>query len=147
MSATGSGSAPKAASIVLQSKKRMRHPGLANLFKAIVIGRSSPRPGGRGHSHRGSNRRKSETRRAGDIVTAIGRVVIHVALPRVGLAPGVFMRAVVLNFEVVRRARVHRCIQVGGIHDNPMRCPGVSVAGVIICSRWEDAGEGIHPGA
>src|SRR6266571_1362970 len=32
-------------------------------------GRSSPRTCGRGHSHRGANGRKGETRRAGDIVT------------------------------------------------------------------------------
>src|SRR6266446_8021340 len=58
-------------------------------------GRSSPCTGGRGHSYRGANGGESETRRAGDIVTAVGGIVIHVALPRVGLAPGVFMRAVV----------------------------------------------------
>src|SRR5438046_361599 len=79
-------------------------------------GRSRPRTGRRGHSDRNANGRKGETRRAGDIVTAIGGIVVHVALPGVGLAPGVLMWTIVLNFEVVGRAHVHRCIQVSGIH-------------------------------
>ena len=41
MIAARSGRAAKAASVVLQSKELMRHPGLANLFKAIVVSRSA----------------------------------------------------------------------------------------------------------
>ena len=85
-----------------------------------TTGRSRPGPRSRSHSDRRSNRRKSETRRATDIVTAIGRIVIHVALPRVGLTPRVFMRTVVLNFEVVGRSRIQCWVQVAGIHDNPV---------------------------
>ena len=63
-----------------------------------VDGRSRPGIDGRSHAHRGANRRKGEARRAADIETAVGDVVIHVALPRVGLAPGVLMRGDVLRF-------------------------------------------------
>src|ERR1700681_4032024 len=52
-------------------------------------GCSSPGIDGRGHSHGGSNGRKGETRRAVDAVLTIGGIVVHVALTRMGLAPGV----------------------------------------------------------
>ena len=93
-----------------------------------IDGRSSPGIDGRGHSHRGSNGRKAETRRAGDIETTVGRIVIHVALPRVSLAPGVLMRSDVLSFGVIRRARIQRRVQVAAFHKNPVRYAGVSVA-------------------
>ena len=57
------------------------------------------------------------------------------------------MRSDELRFGVIGRTRIHRCVQVASFHKNPVRCAGVRVAGVTICSRWEDAGEGIHPGA
>ena len=57
------------------------------------------------------------------------------------------MRSVVLNFGVIRRARVHRGVQVVGFHQKPVRCAGVSVAGMAGGIRREGAGKGIHPGA
>src|ERR1051325_179746 len=112
-----------------------------------ATGRSRPGTGGRGHADCRSNGRKAETRRARDIVTPIGGVVIHVALPRVRLAPGVLMRGVILNFEVVARARIRRCVQVADIDENPMRCPGVSVAGMVFRPRIsrEESGKWIYP--
>src|SRR5438309_5331160 len=53
--------------------------------------RSRPGIDGSGRSHRGSNSRKAETRRAADTELAVGCVVIHVALPGVSLAPRVLM--------------------------------------------------------
>src|ERR1700730_4703780 len=41
MSAVRRGSAAKAARVALQSRECMLHPGLANLFKAIIVGRST----------------------------------------------------------------------------------------------------------
>ena len=94
-------------------------------------GRSSPGIGGRSHSHRGANGRKGETRRPSDIVTTIGRIVIHVALPGVRLAPGVLMWRYVLRFGEVGRARIHRRVQIAPFHQNPVRCACVSVARVV----------------
>jgi hypothetical protein len=112
-----------------------------------VDGRSSPSIDGRAHSHCGGNRGKTETRRTGDTELTVGDVVVHVALPRVSLAPGVYLRSYVLSFGVIRRARIHRRVQVVAFHENPVRCASVNVARVVVCSRWEDAGKGIHPGA
>jgi hypothetical protein len=112
-----------------------------------IDGRSSPGIDGRSHSHGGSNGRKGETRRAADAELTVGGVVVHVALPRVSLAPGVLMWRYVLRFGEVRRAHIHRRVQVISFHKDPVRCAGVSVAGVVVCSRGEGAGKGIHPGA
>ena len=112
-----------------------------------IDGRSSPGIDGSGRSHGGSNGRKGETRRAADIELTIGGVVVHVAFPRVSLAPGVLMRSDVLRFGVIRRARIHRRVQVISLHKDPVRCAGVIVAGVVVCSRGKGARKGIHPGA
>ena len=67
-------------------------------------GRSSPGINGRSHAHCGANGRKGvRTRRAVDIEPTVGCVVVHVALPGVGLAPGVLMRSNVLRFGIVGR--------------------------------------------
>ena len=94
-------------------------------------GRSRPGIDGRGHSHGGSNRRKAETGGAADIKTAVGCIVEHVALPRVGLAPGILVWGNVLRFGEVGRTRVHRRVQIVYFDNNPMRRAGVSVAGVV----------------
>jgi len=98
-----------------------------------IDGRSRPGTDGRDRSRRGSDRRKGETRRASDIETAVGRIVIHVALPGVSLAPDVLMRSDVLRFGIIRRARIQRGVQVAHFHKDPVRCAGVSVARVAIC--------------
>ena len=112
-----------------------------------VDGCSSPSIDGRGHSHRGSNRGKGEIHRAGDTVLTVGGVVVHVALPRVSLAPGVLRRSYVLRLGVIRRARIQRRVQVVTFHKNPMRRACVNVAAVVVCSRWKGTGERIHPSA
>jgi hypothetical protein len=86
-----------------------------------IDGRASPGIDGRGRSHRGTNGPKCETRRAADTETAVGRVVIHVALTSMSLAPGVFMRSDILRFGVIGRSRIRRCIQIGRFHQNPVR--------------------------
>ena len=64
-----------------------------------------------------------------------------------GLAPGVLMRTIVLNFAIIGRARIHRCVQVGGINEDPVRSAGVSVAGMVLWPRiyGEGTGKGIDP--
>ena len=96
-----------------------------------IDGRSSPGIDGRGHSHRGSNRRKAETRRAADVKLTVGGIVVHVALSGVSLAPGVLMRSDVLRFGEVRRAHIQRRVQVAAFHKNPVRCAVVNVAAVV----------------
>src|SRR5436190_3346652 len=93
------------------------------------------RPGidGRGHSHRGSNRREAEAGGAGNAKLTKGCIVGHVALSRVDLAPGILMWGDVLRFGVVGRTRIHRCVEIGSVNQNPMRCACVRVAGMIIC--------------
>src|SRR5204863_6859151 len=54
--------------------------------------RSRPGCNRRAHSDGISRYRKSETRRAADVVPTIGGIVIHVALPWMALAPGIFIR-------------------------------------------------------
>src|SRR6202043_2578746 len=105
-----------------------------------VDGCSSPGIDGRAHSHRGPSAYKGETRRAADSVLTVGRVVIHVALSRVSLAPDVLMRSYVLRFGVIRRARIQRRVQIIGLNTNPVRYAVVCVASVVVCSRWEDSG-------
>ena len=64
-----------------------------------------------------------------------------------GLAPGVLIRGDELQLGVIRRIHIHRGDQVTAFDKNPVRCADVSVAGVSIGIRWEEAGKGIHPGA
>src|SRR6185436_8623896 len=73
-----------------------------------IDGRSCPGGKRRGHSHRVEVPEKGETRRAADIVTAVGGIVVHVAFPGMGLAPGILIRADVLHFGVIGRARIQR---------------------------------------
>ena len=77
----------------------------------------------------------------------IGDVVVHVALPGISLAPGVFMWSDVLSFSKVGRARILRCVQIAHCHQDPVGCPCMGVARVVVCSRWEGAGKGIDPRA
>jgi hypothetical protein len=69
----------------------------------------------------GSNGREGETRRAGHIETTVGRIVVHVALPSVGLAPGVLMRSDVLRFRVIRCPWIQCRVQVISFHEKPVR--------------------------
>ena len=112
-----------------------------------IDGRSRPNIDGRDHSDRGSRVRKGKACHAADKELFVGRIVAHVALRWMSLAPGVLMRSDVLRFGIIRRAGIQRRVQVASLHKNPVRCPAVSVVGVVSCSRGEGAGKGIHPGA
>ncbi len=110
---------------------------------------SGPGKDGWGRSHRGSNRRKCEIRGSADTELTIGDVVVHVALPGIGLAPGIFMRSDILTFGKIGRARILRRVQVAHCHRDPVRGGCMRVAGVVR-RAWrsrEYAGKGIHPGA
>ena len=90
--------------------------------------RSRPSCDGSSRSHRGPNRRKVETGRTADTELAVGRIVVHIALPRVSLAPGVLMRGDVLRLGEIGRARIQRRIQVVHFDQKPVRCAGMRVA-------------------
>ena len=107
---------------------------------------SCPCHDGRLHPHRGTNARKCEIRwAAADGKLTVGSVVVHVALPRMRLAPGVFMRGNILSFAEIDRARILRWIQVAHCHRDPVRCASVTMATVIVCARSERPRKRIHP--
>jgi hypothetical protein len=120
-----------------------------------VDGRSSPDIDGRGHAHREANGRKGERPRgAADVEPTVGCIVVHVALARVGLAPGVLVRSNVLRFRVVGRAQIQCRVQVGDFHENPVGRAIMSVARMVpgrICrvrsTPRKYAGKRIHKGA
>ena len=114
-----------------------------------IDGCSGPGKNGRLRYRRGSNGRKCEIRDATDTELTIGDVVVHVALPGISLAPGVFMGSDVLSFGEIGRAGILRYVQVAHCHRDPVRRGCVRVARVV-GRAWrsrEDAGKGIHPGA
>ena len=96
------------------------------------------RPGFNGWllSHGRANRAKTEIRRpATHGVLLIRGVVVHVALVRMSLAPGAFMRDDIFRFGKIGRARIPCRNQVTGLHQNPVRSCVMTVAGVIVrCS-------------
>jgi len=69
---------------------------------------------------------------SGYAVLMVRSVVIHVALARMTLAPGVFVRDYILRFGKIRRSRVQRRIQVVNVNQNSVRGYIMAVAGVII---------------
>jgi hypothetical protein len=113
----------------------------------LVDGRSGPGLDRRLHSHRGSGGRKGETGGASNSVLTVGDIVVLVALPRMSLAPCVFMGSDVLSFGEVGRARILRCVQIAHCHRHPVGRPCMGVARVVGRSRWVSAGKGIDPGA
>jgi hypothetical protein len=99
------------------------------------------------HSYRGGNRRKGEIGCAIHAVLTVGGVVIHVALPRVRLAPGVFVRSDILRFGEIGRARIERCVQIINLNQNPVRNAVVCMAAVVVRCRREFPCKGINPSA
>jgi len=101
------------------------------------------------HSHRGSGRRKCEIGNPAHVIPAVGSVVVHVALARMRLAPGVFMRRDVCCFGEIGRARIERCVQIIDLNNDPVRYAVVHMAAVVVrvWVRGEEAGERIDPGA
>ncbi len=99
----------------------------------LVYRRISPSHNGRLLSMGRANRRKAESGRAtANTVLLVGSVIIHVALARVSLAPGVFVRNDVFRFSKIYRPRVQRRVQVVNVNQNSVRCNIVTVAGVIV---------------
>ena len=84
-------------------------------------------------SHGGS--RASKTKgliNSGYGVGAVRSVVIHVALVRMTLAPGAFVRHNIFGFGKIRRSRVQRRVQVVNVDQNSVRGYVMTVPTVIV---------------
>ena len=97
--------------------------------------RTCPGHDGRLHSRSATEGRKCEIGCAADLILAVGGAVVHVALPGMRLAPGVFTRGDILRFGEIGRAYIERCIEVVHFHENPVRHAVVHVAGMVIRIR------------
>ena len=110
--------------------------------------RACPTFDGRFHSLWQPHRGKCEVRCAVNKELAVGSVVIHVALPRMGLTPLVFKRIQVCRFREIGCTRIECRVQIGDINANPVRYVIMNVPIVVawIWIRWESSGERIRPG-
>ena len=109
---------------------------------------SRPSDDRRLHTHGRSSCRKGEKRGpAAHRELTIGGIVIHVALPWVGLTPSVFSRTYVLSFGKISRALILRRDEIARCHRDPVRRASVVVARVIVRIRWEGTCEGVRPRA
>jgi hypothetical protein len=99
----------------------------------LVYRRTCPSHDGRLLSMGVADRRKAESRRpTANTVLLVRGVVIHVALVRMTLAPGAFVRDDIFRFGKIGRARILRRDQVTGLHQNAVRSYVMTVAGVVV---------------
>src|SRR5262249_26525018 len=126
-------------------------PIISRVRLLLAYRRPGPRRNGRMHSPGRANRRKGEVRCTVDKELTVGSIVIHVALPGMGLTPGVFLRRQVLCFCEIGCALIERCVEITDINANPVRCVNAIfvVAGVVgwIWIRYEKSSERIDPRA
>jgi hypothetical protein len=122
-------------------------------FDRVAHSRTSPSFNRRLLSMGAARRTEAESRRAAaNSVLLVRSVVIHVALARMTLAPGVFVRHDVFRFGKIGGARILRRDQVTGLHQNAVRRYVMTMAGVIVRTSGrvpggKIAGEWIDPGA
>ena len=99
----------------------------------LIYCRASPRHNGRVLSHGGSCGIKTKGLVNSEYaVLTVGCVVIHVALGRVTLTPGAFVRDDVIRFGKICSPGVEGRIQVVNVNENSMRRYVVTVASVIV---------------
>ena len=111
----------------------------------LIQCRACPCHEGRSRPDRGAHSGKCETRRAADAELAIRNVVVHIALPGMGLAPCVFVGSDILGFGEVRRALIQVLIQVIDFNSDPMRYTVVRMAAVVVRRGWVRSGKRIDP--
>lgn len=107
--------------------------------------RAGPRSDRRLHPRSGTVRAEGEICGTTNNVLTVGGVVIHVALRRVGLAPGILVRGHVLRFDKIARSLVQCGIQIIDLHQNPVRYAIVAMTAVLVRGRWKVAGKWIDP--
>ena len=120
---------------------------VARVRLLLAYGRPCPSHDGGLHSPGHANRRKSEVRCTANKELTVGSVVIHVALPGMGLTPGVLLWRQVLRFREIGCAGIERCVQIIDINSNPVRYAVMCVIGVVgwIWIRYEKSGKRIDP--
>ncbi len=124
--------------IVIDSRRRAGHFGahkrdaiVSRIRLHLIYRRPCPSHDGRLHSLGLANRGKCEARCAANKEFTVGSVVIHVALPGMGLTPRVFKRIQVCRFREISCTRIERCVQIVDINANPVRCAVMIVACVV----------------
>jgi len=126
--------------VMINASRRVGHfvthepdPVISRIGFELIHRRASPSHDGRLLSHSRACTGKSERLvDSGYGVPPVRSVVVHVALTRMRLAPGVFVRDDVLGFGKVRRSRVERRVQVVNINQNSVRRCIMTVPGVIV---------------
>lgn len=108
-------------------------------------GGACPRCNRRLCPHRRANSRKREVACATNCKLSIGSILKHVALPRMLLAPGVFVWSDILCFAKIRRAGIQGCVQIVNVNAEPVRYGVMIMSGVIIRVGWKRACKRIHP--
>ena len=98
-------------------------------------------------AHRGTDGAKGEVCRAAtNGLLPVRRIVVHVALARMTLAPGVFVRDDVFRFGKIGGVLVLGYNKVIRDHQDPMRGYVMTVTAVIVgCRTYEKSSEGIDP--
>ena len=126
--------------IVIDSRRRTGHfvahkrdAIVSRIRLHLIYRRPCPSHDGRLHSHGRAKRGKCEVTCAGNKELTVGSVVIHVALPGMGLTPRVFKRIQVCCFREISCTRIERCVQIVDINANPVRYAVMYVAVVIGC--------------
>lgn len=99
----------------------------------LIYRRASPSHNSRLLSMGRSKWRKAESgRAAADSVLLVRSVVVHVALVRMSLAPGAFVRHNVFRFGEIGSVQILRRDQVTGLYQNAVRRYVMTVAGVVV---------------
>jgi len=140
--------------IVIDARRGIAHfvahkpdPIVSRIRLSLIYRRPCPSRDGRVRSHGLPERGKCKVRCAVNRKLTMGSVVIHVALPGMGLTPSVLLRRVVLRFREIGCAFIERCVQITDLHANPVRCAVMCVAAVVGRSVRKRAGKRIDPRA
>ena len=115
----------------------------------LVYSCASPDCDGWLHSHCRSIFIETEAGRTAYSVFTVGSVVVHVAFPRMRLAPCILMRRDILTFHKIDRSRVERRVQITDLNPDTVRYSVVIMAGMVIRNvpAGEGPREGVYPGA
>ena len=124
--------------VVPDASRRVGHFGadkrdaiVSRIRLHLVYRRPCPSHDGRLRSHGLIKRGKCEARCTANKELTVRSVVIHVALPGMGLTPSVLLRRVVLRFREIGCPLIESCVQIIHINANPVRCAVMIVACVV----------------
>jgi len=139
--------------VVPDASRRVGHFGadkrdaiVSRIRLHLIYRRPCPSHDGRLRSHGLIKRGKCEVRCAANKELTVRSVVIHVALPGMGLTPRILKRIQVLRFREIRCTCIECCVQISDINANPVRYAVMCVAVVIGRGGRKRAGKRIGPG-